>query len=156
MTDPHISLSTRVKPSAQTASSRRTVANLEKWFRNTLIVILALALPAAIYGWYHWGPPLFGPPSEARTSPPVQTAAGAEHQCDNIYRSVHLTSQPKPMLKIGGCAAGWNIQQGGLVLIDRNGNEYGPFYKGDSVGHTPPAIEWRAAGTSAIVKVRFY
>ena len=109
------------------------------------ILLGGLILPALLPAIWEVG--FGGSASDA----PVQTAS----RCDNIYRDYPLTNQPRP-IPGNGCKMGWSIQAGGLMLIDRDGNKYGPYYKGDEVGFTPPAIQWMAGGGNAVVKARFY
>ena len=118
--------------------------------RTTLLSIMGVLVGGAILTALLpaiWEVGFGGSASDA----PVQTAS----RCDNIYRDYPLTNQPRP-IPGNGCKMGWSIQTGGLMLIDRDGNKYGPYYKGDEVGFTPPAIQWMAGGGNAVVKARFY
>lgn len=95
-------------------------------------------------------------PAPAAAAPVQTVQRPAVNECDNIYREYHVTPQARPLLKKAGCTMGWNIQSGGLYLIDASGKVSGPFYKDSVVGVTSPAIEWRATEGGAIVKARFY
>ncbi len=133
---------------ARKAKLRITVQNV---VRGTIGLI---ALCFMTYWFASWvNSPSTQQEVRTQTLRPVQTAQDA---CDNIYREYHVTVQARPLLKQAGCTMGWNIQSGGLYLIDASGKISGPFYKDSVVGLTAPAIEWRAAEGGAIVKARFY
>lgn len=92
------------------------------------------------------------------SSPPGQTArtVQADDECDNKYRIVTLTSTPRLIGSAIGCLAGWETREGAVILIYENGEESPPISVGANVGLTRRAIEWKAAGQSAKVLVRYY
>ena len=94
------------------------------------------------------------------SKPPVQTAHQAPPDpCDGEYRP--LVIGPSAVLATPGgrnCMIDFDVREGGVILIGLNGEEFDrQVTKDQPVGRSNfRVIEWKSAGSSARLNVRYY